>query len=84
MSHKQALSALLLICSLALSSVAQQTTPVATTSNFVVPMLSRFSGTLKDINGKPLADITGVTFALYKDAEGGAPLWLETQSVRPD
>ena len=26
----------------------------------------------------------GVTFSLYKDAQGGAPLWTETQNIRPD
>jgi hypothetical protein len=44
----------------------------------------KFSGTLKDINGNPLTSITGVTFALYSQQTGGAPLWLETQNVQPD
>jgi hypothetical protein len=25
-----------------------------------------------------------VTFSLYKDSEGGAPLWMETQNIQPD
>jgi len=43
-----------------------------------------FSGVLTDVNGKPLTGAVGVTFYLYKDAEGGAPLWMETQNVKAD
>jgi hypothetical protein len=72
--------AMFLVCSL--TSRAQQT--VATNTNVVVPPLVNFSGTLTDVNGKPLTGVVGVTFLLYQDAEGGSPLWLETQNVRPD
>ena len=48
------------------------------------PRLIQFSGVLGDANGKPLTGVQGVTFALYKDQEGGAPLWLETQNVTAD
>lgn len=51
--------------------------------NPVVPKLVNFSGTLTDLNRKPLNGVTGVTFLLYKDEQGGAPLWLETQNVQP-
>jgi len=50
----------------------------------VVPNIVRFSGIAKDVNGAPLSDMVGVTFALYRNQQGGAPLWLETQSVSPD
>jgi hypothetical protein len=50
----------------------------------VVPPLVNFSGALTDVNGKPLTGTVGVTFLLYKDSQGGAPLWLETQNVSPD
>jgi hypothetical protein len=50
----------------------------------VVPPLVNFSGVLTDVSGKPLGGMVGVTFLLYKDAQGGAPLWLETQNVNPD
>ncbi len=53
-------------------SVAQSAT--------TVPTMVKFSGT---VQGKPTS-IIGVTFALYKDQQGGAPLWLETQSVSLD
>jgi len=49
-----------------------------------VPTVVQFSGVLSDMNGKPLSGTVGVTFLLYKDQQGGAPLWLETQNVQPD
>ena len=69
-----------LLCSL--FSQAQQT--VATNTSVTVPPLVNFSGTLLDVNGKPLSGTVGVTFLLYKEAQGGSPLWLETQNVQPD
>src|ERR1700677_2529021 len=84
MSHKQIFSAFLVVCCLAISGRAQQSPSVATISNSVVPTVSKFSGTLTDANNKPLVGVTGVTFSLYEAAEGGAPLWMETQNVRPD
>ena len=50
----------------------------------VVPNLIRFGGHLVDASGKPYSSTTGVTFTLYKDQQGGAPLWMETQNVQPD
>ncbi len=50
----------------------------------VVPNVVNYSGTLTDASGKPLTAISGVTFSLYKDSEGGAPLWMETQNLQPD
>jgi hypothetical protein len=71
----------LLIC-FAVSLSAQQAAPAA--AGVVVPPLVNFSGVLTDVNGKPLTGITGVTFSLYAEQNGGAPLWLETQNVQPD
>ena len=45
-----------------------------------VPTMVKFGGTVQDAPSRLL----GVTFALYKDQQGGAPLWLETQSVQLD
>jgi hypothetical protein len=61
---------------------AQQT--AITNTSVVVPPLVKFSGTLNDARGKPLSGAVGVTFALYKEEQGGAPLWLETQNVTAD
>jgi len=71
---------LVLLCSL--FSQAQQI--VATNTSVTVPPLVNFSGTLTDINGKPLSGTVGVTFLLYKESQGGSPLWMETQNVQPD
>ncbi len=48
-----------------------------------VPTLVHFSGVLNGVDGTPLTSLTGVTFSLYAQSQGGAPLWLETQSVQP-
>jgi trimeric autotransporter adhesin len=50
----------------------------------VVPALTSFSGVLTDLNGKPLTGVVGIALSLYKEQQGGAPLWLEVQNVRPD
>src|ERR1022692_1818489 len=63
---------------------AQQAVSAPSGSNEVVPPLVSFSGKLTDLNGKPLTGVAGAMFALYKDAQGGAPLWLEMQNVYPD
>ena len=58
--------------------------PAAGTASTTVPRLVKFSGTVKDADGKPRTGVTGITFALYKEQEGGAALWLETQNVAAD
>src|SRR5258708_25631191 len=68
---------LLLICS-AIPLMAQQT---AARTESVVPAMVNFAGSLTDINGQPLTRTQGVTFLLYKEETGGAPLWMETQNV---
>jgi len=65
-----------------LLSPAQPT--VATATNGVVPPLVNVSGALTDLNGKPLTGVVSVIFCLYKDQQGGSPVWLETQNVHPD
>jgi len=71
----------LLIC-LVVSVSAQQAAPTA--ANAVVPPVIKFSGVLSDMNSKALTGTVGVTFSLYKEAQGGAALWVETQNVTPD
>jgi hypothetical protein len=72
---------MILLCA-SLFGQTQQT--VATSSNVVVPPVVNFSGVLTGNDGKPLTSMVGVTFYLYKDQQGGSPLWLETQNVQPD
>ena len=50
-----------------------------------VPNLVRYGGTLRDAQGAPLSSSTvGATFAIYKQQDGGAPVWMETQTVTSD
>ncbi len=46
-----------------------------------VPKLIRFNGVVNDAAGKPAAGTVTLTFALYEDAQGGTPLWMERQQV---
>jgi hypothetical protein len=55
----------------------------ASTEN-VVPSVLKFNGVLNDGNGQPLSGTVGVTFLLYKEPTGGAPLWMETQNIQVD
>ena len=48
------------------------------------PRVVKYSGRITDAQGKPQAGIAGATFSIYKDLEGGAPLWMETQNVQAD
>jgi hypothetical protein len=81
-SYKFSLSMFLtisMICSLA---AAQKS--VSTQSSALVPRLVNFTGKTADAQGKPIAGIAGVSFAIYKEQYEGAPLWLETQNIRAD
>jgi Chaperone of endosialidase len=73
--------AVLLLARCVLPMNAQQA--VAST-NVAVPQMVNYSGVLLDANGKPLSGFVGVTFSLYKESQGGAPLWTETQNVQAD
>src|SRR5580658_8526489 len=67
----------LICCVLQLS--AQQSTTSA-----IVPPVVKFGGVLTDVNGKPTTGTVGITFSLYKESQGGAALWVETQNVTLD
>lgn len=82
------LSLIAAVCGLPVAGLAQQTAAAGAststiTNGTVVPKLVNYSGTLTDLNGKPLTSLAGVTFLLYRDSQGGAPLWMETQNVQP-
>ena len=64
------------------SFAQRSTTP--TSGSAIVPSLVQFSGTLTDLNDKPITEVAGVSFSLYKDEQGGVPLWAEIQNVHPD
>ena len=56
----------------------------ATKTKTAVPRLVKFSGTLTDGSGNPPTGVVGLTFSLYREPEGGAPIWMETQNVQAD
>jgi len=73
------------VCLLASIAGAQQNAVVtAQTPSNPVPGLITYSGILQDAGGQNRSSVTGVTFLLYRDQQGGAPLWMETQNVVPD
>jgi len=80
-AHLAGVAISILLSSVFLSG-AQQT--VVTNTNLVVPPLINFSGQLTEINGKPLAGTVAVTFLLYKEPQGGSPIWMESQNLHTD
>ena len=77
---------LLLLMLLSISSsleAQQQAAPIAAPPT-VVPRLIKFVGTATDAGGKALSGTVGITFAIYKDEHGGAPVWMETQNLKLD
>ncbi len=69
-----------LVLSLSPLTIAQTSTQNAS----ALPRLVRFGGTVKDLNGSAVTGVVGITFALYSEKSGGAPLWLETQNAIAD
>lgn len=62
-------------------AVGQNATPEPSNA---VPNQINYSSVLKDSTGKIINSVAGVTFLIYKDEEGGSPLWQEIQNVTPD
>jgi hypothetical protein len=67
----------LLCAAFTLISIASLVNGQTATPTATVPTMVKFSGT---VQGMP-SRIIGMTFALYKEQQGGPALWLETQSV---
>lgn len=76
------------VCFVTLAGSAQESAPVGTASAYAsssgIPGLINYHGILRDVNGRPLTGATGVTFSLYKEEQGGSPVWMETQNITPD
>ncbi len=71
----------LILCTLVMVSAGFARQASMTT----VPNLIRYGATLKDAQGAPLSSSTvGITFALYKQQDGVAAIWMETQNVTTD
>jgi hypothetical protein len=62
----------------------QSTAPLAASASTAVPALVPFSGLITEPDGKPVSGETAITFLIFKDQEGGEPLFAETQAVTPD
>jgi len=72
------------LSAMAVSSLAQTAAPNSSLVSTQIPRLIKFSGTAQDETHKPVTGVVGVTFSLYKDQQGGSPLWVEAQNVRAD
>jgi hypothetical protein len=72
------------MCCLTTGFAQQASTDTPPVANNGVPGFMTFSSTLRSANEKPLTGVVGVTFLLYKDQQGGSPLWMETQNVQAD
>ena len=70
----------LLCAAFTLISIASLVNGQTATPTATVPTMVKFSGTVKGMPSR----IIGMTFALYKEQQGGPALWLETQSVSLD
>ena len=79
-SRKYWLAAFLSTFTLAGLLSGQQTTQ----SSAIVPQLVNFSGKATNSQGKVITGIAGITFSIYSEQEGSAPLWMETQNVTAD
>lgn len=84
MQNRNVLVGFILALSATSASVAQslpaKNTPSATTAATVIPALIRYSGAAQS-TGKSNAL---VTFYIFKEEQGGEPLWTETQNVSFD
>ena len=72
------------LCTVICTTQAQTAAPNASLASTQVPRLIKFSGLAQDETHKPVSGVVGITFSLYKDQEGGSPLWMETQNVQAD
>jgi hypothetical protein len=59
-------------------------TPMAASAATAVPPMIPYSGTARDRPGNALTGEETVAFLIYKDEQGGEPLFTETQTVTPD
>src|SRR5277367_865119 len=69
---------------LAQTAVSSSAIPMAASAPTTVPALVPYSGIALSADSRPLAAETSITFLIYKEEQGGEPLFTETQSVVPD
>src|SRR5215831_8903981 len=75
---------LILVLVVAASAAYGQESQDSAVRTSTVPRLINFGSVLKSRSGQSPKGVTAVQFALYKDQEGGAPLWVETQNLSLD
>jgi trimeric autotransporter adhesin len=79
-SRTNVTSAAVLLAAVLFPLFAQQPDEPATT----VPRLVQVTGTFHAANGLPAGTTESATLSIYKDEQGGTPLWQETQNVSVD
>ena len=80
MRHFRNLVLLIVICSAGVIASAQ----TQNLASAIVPRLVNYSGKIARRQGSATSGRAGVTFAIYNEQAGGAPLWMETQTVALD
>ena len=76
------IASVVLLCGFLTGISAQQaptTAPLTT-----VPRLVRISNAFHPANGLATSPVEGITLSIYREEQGGAPLWHETQNVNVD
>ncbi len=58
--------------------------PAAASARTVVPSLVPYSGAALDRSGRPVTGDISVTFLIFRDQQGGEPLFTETQMISFD
>jgi hypothetical protein len=79
-------SVVMILLALILSAAAQTATSDSPTSPAFaqVPPVIQFANVANDESGTPLPGPAEITFSVYNNAQGGKPLWSETQNVTLD
>jgi hypothetical protein len=78
------LSAMSTLIVVVLSSSVVGAQSLQSASSQSVPRLINITGVFRPANGQPAGPIETVTLSIYADAERGAPLWQETQTIEID
>jgi len=68
----------------ATSTQQQSASQGGTAKDTNVPRVVTLSGVARNHDGQALTGIVGLTFAMYRDQQGGSSLWIETQNVAVD
>jgi hypothetical protein len=66
------------------TAAVSRPTPIAASAPTAVPTLVPYAGVALDRSGNALSGDNAVTFLIFKEEQGGEPLWVETQTVAVD